>query len=102
MHPKRVLLKLSGEAFAGTSGSGVDQARLLFVAEQIYAAAQKDVQIAIVVGGGNFLRGATLTDGVISRTTADHMGMMATILNALALSDALNTFIFQAIQIIVL
>jgi len=104
MQFKRVLLKLSGESFADESGQGLNQERLLSLSKQIQAAVTAGVQVAIVVGGGNFLRGATLSNDVISRTTADHMGMMATILNALALSDALNTInqetaIFSAVAV---
>ena len=88
--PKRFLLKLSGESFADDSGRGLDQARLLNVAGQIKQALTHGIEIAIVVGGGNFLRGATLSNEVITRTTADQMGMLATLLNGLAVSDALN------------
>ncbi len=88
--PKRFLLKLSGESFADAGGRGLDQARLLNVAEQIQVALERGIEIGIVVGGGNFLRGATLSNQMITRTTADQMGMLATLLNGLALSDALN------------
>ena len=88
--PKRFLLKLSGESFADDSGRGLDQERLLNVAGQIKVALQEGVEIGIVVGGGNFLRGATSSNEVITRTTADQMGILATLLNGLAVSDALN------------
>ncbi|MDF2529829.1 MAG: pyrH [Gammaproteobacteria bacterium] len=101
---KRVLLKLSGEAFAGESQQGVSPERLLAVAKDIQEAVTKGVQVAIVVGGGNFLRGASVSNEVISRTTADHMGMLGTILNGLALRDALEsinlkTALFSALAV---
>lgn len=91
MGHNRVLLKLSGEAFAGESQQGLSSERLLAVAKDIQEAVKKGVQIAIVVGGGNFLRGATVSNDVITRTTADQMGMLGTILNGLALRDALES-----------
>jgi uridylate kinase len=91
MGHKRVLLKLSGEAFAGESQQGLSSERLLAVAKDIQEAVKKGVQVAIVVGGGNFLRGATVSNDVITRTTADQMGMLGTILNGLALRDALES-----------
>jgi len=88
--PKRFLLKLSGESLADDSSRGLDQERLLDVAWQIQAALKQDIEVGIVIGGGNFLRGATLSNKVITRTTADQMGMLATLINGLAISDALN------------
>ena len=85
---KRVLLKLSGEALAGESGTGIDPVTVDTVVCQLVALAKKGVQIAIVVGGGNFWRGR---QGVaMDKVTADHMGMLATIMNALALQDAIE------------
>lgn len=85
---KRVLLKLSGEALAGEAGSGIDPATVDRVVVQLVDLAKKGVQIAIVVGGGNFWRGR---QGVaMDKVTADHMGMLATIMNALALQDAIE------------
>lgn len=85
---KRVLLKLSGEALAGESGSGIDPATVDRVVCQLVELNKKGVQIAIVVGGGNFWRGR---QGVaMDKVTADHMGMLATIMNALALQDAIE------------
>ncbi|MDE6965605.1 MAG: UMP kinase [Clostridiales bacterium] len=85
---KRVLLKLSGEALAGEAGSGIDPATVDRVVVQLVELAKKGVQIAIVVGGGNFWRGR---QGVaMDKVTADHMGMLATIMNALALQDAIE------------
>ncbi|HEY8349522.1 MAG TPA: UMP kinase [Clostridiales bacterium] len=86
---KRVLLKLSGEALAGDRKAGIDTEVLNEVAEKIRQAYEMGAEIAIVVGGGNFWRGRS---GVgMDRTTADHMGMLATVINALALQDALES-----------
>ncbi|MDE6401633.1 MAG: UMP kinase [Clostridiales bacterium] len=85
---KRVLLKLSGEALAGEAGSGIGPVTVDRVVVQLVELAKKGVQIAIVVGGGNFWRGR---QGVaMDKVTADHMGMLATIMNALALQDAIE------------
>ncbi|MDE7463510.1 MAG: UMP kinase, partial [Clostridiales bacterium] len=85
---KRVLLKLSGEALAGDSGTGIDPVTVDKVVSQLVELAKKKVEIAIVVGGGNFWRGR---QGVaMDKVTADHMGMLATIMNALALQDAIE------------
>ncbi len=85
---KRVLLKLSGEALAGDSGNGIDPETVDKVVCQLVALAKQKVEIAIVVGGGNFWRGR---QGVaMDKVTADHMGMLATIMNALALQDAIE------------
>lgn len=87
----RVLLKISGEALAGPQGFGLDPTTLSFIAEQIAGVHALGVQVSIVVGGGNFVRGATFSeDGQIDRTVADHMGMMATIMNGLAVQAALE------------
>jgi len=86
----RVLLKLSGEALADGHENPLCSKKLKYFAREIKAAIEMGVQVAVVVGAGNFLRGATTSNEVISRTTADHMGMLATILNALALRDALE------------
>ena len=87
---KRVLLKLSGEAFAGQQGSGIDVPTLARIAEELHAVVSLGVEVAVVVGGGNIIRGALASQGGIERTTADHMGMLATVINALALQDALE------------
>lgn len=85
---KRVLLKLSGEALAGASGTGIDPVTVDKVVCQIVELSKSGVEIAIVVGGGNFWRGR---QGVaMDKVTADHMGMLATIMNALALQDAIE------------
>lgn len=85
---KRVLLKLSGEALAGEKGFGLDTNIVNNIAEQIKNISNMGVEVAIVVGGGNYWRGRT-GEGM-DRTTADYMGMMATVINALALQDSLE------------
>lgn len=87
---KRVVLKLSGEALAGNQGSGIDYDVVLEICKNIKTAVQTlGVQMGIVVGGGNFWRGRS--SGKMDRTRADHMGMLATVINALALADALES-----------
>ena len=86
---KRILLKLSGEALAGEAGTGIDPKTVDKVVKQLVELAKKKVQIAIVVGGGNFWRGRQ--GDHMDRSTADHMGMLATLINALALQDALES-----------
>lgn len=85
---KRVILKVSGEALAGDKASGLDQDTLVSIASKVKELRAMDVEVAIVVGGGNFWRGRS-GEGM-DRTTADHMGMLATVINALALQDALE------------
>jgi len=86
---KRVLLKLSGEALAGNNKTGIDTQVLGAISDQIAKAHKLGVEVAIVVGGGNFWRGRS---GIgMDRTTADHMGMLATVINSLALQDALES-----------
>jgi uridylate kinase len=90
-HYKRVLLKISGEGFCHEGGFGIDAEELDIIARQCVDVARMGVQLAVVVGGGNFIRGATFSEkGHIPRTTADYMGMMATILNALALQETME------------
>lgn len=84
---KRVLIKLSGEALAGDDRFGINPDVTLKTAKQIKELREKGVEVAIVVGGGNFFRGRT--GGNIDRATADYMGMLATVMNALALQDSL-------------
>ena len=87
---KRILVKLSGEALLGSQASGIDPqmiARLARDLEQLHSAG---VEVGVVVGGGNLLRGANLASAGMDRVTADHMGMLATVMNALALRDALE------------
>ena len=85
---KRVLIKLSGEALAGEKKTGFDEATCIEVAKQIKTIVDNGTEVAIVIGGGNFWRGRQGTE--MDRTTADHMGMLATVINALALQDALE------------
>jgi uridylate kinase len=87
---KRVLLKLSGEALAADRGFGVDVAKLHEISLEILAARDLGVEIAIVVGGGNFFRGVAEQARMMDRVSADHMGMLATVINSLALQDALE------------
>jgi uridylate kinase len=88
---KRVLLKISGEGFCKEGGFGIDAEELELIAAQCAEVARMGVQLAVVVGGGNFIRGATFSEqGHIPRATADYMGMLATVLNALALQEMLE------------
>jgi uridylate kinase len=87
---KRILLKLSGEALAAGQGFGVDNTRVHEIAAEISEVYKLGVQIAIVVGGGNFFRGVAEQAKEMDRVSADHMGMLATVINALALQDALE------------
>ena len=87
---KRALLKLSGEAFAGGQGSGIDAPTVRRIAEELHAVVQLGAELSVVVGGGNIIRGGLASAAGIERTTADHMGMLATVINALALQDALE------------
>ncbi len=87
---KRVLLKLSGEALAAGTGFGVDNARIHEIGAEIQEVHALGVQIAIVVGGGNFFRGVAEQAREMDRVSADHMGMLATVINALAIQDALE------------
>ena len=86
----RILLKLSGEALMGARGFGVDPEAVARIAQEIHEVHESGVQIAIVVGGGNFIRGISASAGGFDRVVADHMGMLATVINALALQDALE------------
>jgi uridylate kinase len=86
----RVLLKLSGEALAGDAGSGIDPNVVTIIADQVSDVVEKGVQMAIVVGGGNIWRGLAAAAQGMDRSTGDYMGMLATVLNALALQDALE------------
>lgn len=88
---KRILLKLSGEQLAGNLEHGIEPEFVHWLAAEIKKATKSGTQIAIVVGGGNWLRGATYAAHGIERTTADYMGMLATITNGLALMDMLET-----------
>ncbi len=85
---KRVIIKLSGEALAGEQGNGINEKVLEEITDQIIAVKNLGVEIGIIVGGGNFWRGRQGKE--MDRTTADHMGMLATVINALAVQDALE------------
>jgi uridylate kinase len=87
---QRILLKLSGEALMGDQGFGICPDMLAYVAEEVRSIVELDVQLAIVVGGGNIFRGVAAGSFGMERTSADHMGMLATVLNSLALQDALE------------
>ena len=84
---KRVVIKISGEALAGPSGTGIDNHIVNKVVQQIKVVHDLGIDVGIIIGGGNFWRGRQGVD--MDRTTADHMGMLATVINSLALQDAL-------------
>jgi len=88
---KRILLKLSGEALLGNEDYGIDPKIIHRIAEEISDVFRAGVGVAIVIGGGNIFRGAGLAESGIDRVTGDHMGMLATLMNALALQDALES-----------
>ncbi|SFL45666.1 uridylate kinase [Paenibacillus sp. 1_12] len=88
---KRVILKLSGEALAGQQGFGIDSETISSIAQQVKQVVELNVEVAIVVGGGNIWRGIAGSEKGIDRATADYMGMLATVMNSLALQDALET-----------
>lgn len=86
----RVLLKLSGESLAGDQGYGIDPQTLSTIAREIKEVVDSGVQLALVIGGGNIFRGLAASSKGMDRTSADHMGMLATVINSLALQDALE------------
>ncbi|HIJ77582.1 MAG TPA: UMP kinase [Deltaproteobacteria bacterium] len=88
----RILLKLSGEALMGSEPYGIDTGVLREIAEQIAEVHKLGTQIALVIGGGNIFRGVSAASGGMDRSTADYMGMIATVMNALAMQDALEKF----------
>jgi uridylate kinase len=88
MKLKRILLKLSGEALQGQQQYGIDPERLMDYAKEIKAVADEKIQVAIVIGGGNIFRGLQGTNGGVDRVHGDYMGMLATIINSMALQDA--------------
>jgi len=88
--PRRVLLKLSGEVLAGDAGQGIDATAIGRLAEEIRDGIEGGTQLAIVIGGGNIVRGTTAAGEGFDRATGDAMGMLATVINALALQDALE------------
>ncbi len=100
---RRILLKLSGEALAGEAPFGIDAARASAIATELADVARRSVEVGLVVGGGNFFRGVTAAAQNMDRVAADHMGMLATVINALALQDVLEqqgvaTRVMSAIQ----
>ena len=100
---ERILLKVSGEAMAGPAAFGIDPDRVKKLGEEIAAIAQAGVQVGVVVGGGNIFRGIALAAKKMDRVTGDHMGMLSTVINSLALQDALeqmgvHTRVMSAIQ----
>jgi uridylate kinase len=90
MRWKRVMLKLSGEAFAGGREAGLDIPTFNFIAEEIAAVHALGAEVCVVVGGGNFVRGAEFAEAGMDRVTADYMGMLGTVLNAMALRESLE------------
>jgi len=88
---KRVLVKFSGEALAGADGYGIDTQILDYIADEIKELVDNNIEVGIVIGGGNIIRGVTAAaDGVIKRTSADYMGMLATVINGVAMQEALE------------
>ncbi len=87
---RRILLKLSGEVLAGQASLGIDPAKVASLAEEIAEVSRAGVEIGLVVGGGNFFRGVAAAAKHMDRVAADHMGMLATVINSLALQDALE------------
>ncbi len=87
----RILLKLSGEALLGNEDYGIDPAIIHRIAVEISDVSMLGIQVAVVIGGGNIFRGAGLAESGIDRVTGDHMGMLATVMNSLALQDALES-----------
>ena len=89
MSSKRVLVKFSGEALAGENGHGIDTQILKYIANEIKTLVDNDIEVGIVIGGGNIIRGVTAAqDGIIRRTAGDYMGMLATVINAVAMQEA--------------
>jgi uridylate kinase len=100
---ERILLKLSGEAMAGSGNFGIDPDRVKSLASEVGEIAKKGLQVGLVIGGGNIFRGIALAARNMDRVTGDHMGMLATVINSLAMQDALEhngvaTRVMSAIQ----
>ncbi len=100
----RILLKLSGEALMGDSAGGIDGDTVLRLAEEIKELCEAGVEVGLVIGGGNILRGSEAASDVLNRVTSDHMGMLATVINALAMQDSLESLgqpvrVMSALQI---
>jgi len=97
MMRKRVLVKFSGEALAGDEGYGIDTKILKFIADEIKSLVDNGTEVAIVVGGGNIIRGVSAAkDGIIKRTSGDYMGMLATVINGVAIQEALESIGLEA------
>ncbi|MGH2267121.1 UMP kinase [Campylobacter taeniopygiae] len=89
---KRVLVKFSGEALAGENGFGIENSILKFIANEIKELVKNNIEVGIVIGGGNIIRGVSVAKGgLIKRTSGDHMGMLATVINAIAIQEALES-----------
>lgn len=89
MGNKRVLVKFSGEALAGENGHGIDTQILKYIAQEIRSLTEAGIEVGLVIGGGNIIRGVTAAkDGIIKRTSGDYMGMLATVINAVAMQEA--------------
>jgi len=89
MANKRVLVKFSGEALAGEAGHGIDTQILKYIAQEIKSLVDAGIEVGIVIGGGNIIRGVTAAqDGIIKRTSGDYMGMLATVINGVAMQEA--------------
>lgn len=89
MTNKRVLVKFSGEALAGEAGHGIDTKILKYIAQEIKTLVDAGIEVGIVIGGGNIIRGVTAAqDGIIKRTSGDYMGMLATVINGVAMQEA--------------
>ena len=95
MEYKRILLKLSGEALMGEKQYGIDPVRIAEYADEIKEVVEKGIQVAIVIGGGNIFRGLAGSANGMDRVQGDHMGMLATVINALALQSALENIDVQ-------
>ena len=89
MGSKRVLVKFSGEALAGDTGHGIDSKILNYISQEIKGLVEAGIEVGIVIGGGNIIRGVTAAqDGIIRRTAGDYMGMLATVINGVAMQEA--------------
>ncbi|MEA1917734.1 MAG: UMP kinase [Campylobacterota bacterium] len=89
MSQKRILVKFSGEALAGEAGHGIDTKILKYIASEIKSLVDANIQVGIVIGGGNIIRGVSAAaDGIIKRTSGDYMGMLATVINGVAMQEA--------------
>ena len=88
---KRILVKFSGEALAGTNGFGIDTSILKFIAREIKTLIENEIEVGIVIGGGNIIRGVSAAkDGIIKRSSGDYMGMLSTVINSIAMQEALE------------